>query len=498
MLKIVSTLKPLFLLIILLHRSNSQHNPHWWSNRNTIVHLFEWKWLDIARECEEFLAPRGFAGVQVSPVTENVIVAKRPWWERYQPISYKLQTRSGSELEFAEMCRRCNKVGIRIYVDVLLNHMAADQYQPAMGTAGSVADPGSKSFPAIPFTALDFHSTCEIWNWNDRYQVQNCELVGLKDLDQSNEWVRERLVEFLDHLVELGVAGFRVDAAKHMRASDLEIIYNRIRDLNVDHGFAPRSRAFIYQEVIDHGHETVSKYEYNLLGAVTEFRFSEEVGRAFRGHNQLKWLQNWGPHWGFLPSEHALVFVDNHDNQRDGGEVLTYKTSKQYKMATAFTLAYPYGISRIMSSFEFSDRDQSPPQTFEEEIISPEFDEATGACVNGWVCEHRWRQIYNMIEFKNVIGPVGINDWWDNGDNQIAFCRGNRGFVAFNGQTYDLKERLMTCLEPGVYCDVITGSKVNGQCSGKTIVVELWGYADIFIGSQEQDGVLAIHRDSKL
>lgn len=216
----------LALLVVAATSVSSQHNPHWWNNRNTIVHLFEWKWNDIARECEEFLAPRGFAGVQVSPASENVIVDKRPWWERYQPLSYKLVTRSGNEQEFADMCRRCNAVGIRIYVDVILNHMAADQYKTAMGTAGSTAEPGLKIFPAVPYSGMDFHENCEIWDWNDRYQVQNCELVGLKDLDQGSEWVRDRLVEFLDHLVELGVAGFRVDAAKHMKADDLKVSKN--------------------------------------------------------------------------------------------------------------------------------------------------------------------------------------------------------------------------------------------------------------------------------
>ncbi|KAI8039944.1 hypothetical protein M5D96_007369 [Drosophila gunungcola] len=115
--------------------SLAQHNPHWWGNRNTIVHLFEWKWSDIAEECESFLAPRGFAGVQVSPVNENIISAGRPWWERYQPISYKLTTRSGNEEEFGDMVRRCNEVGVRIYVDVLLNHMSGDFDGVAIGTA---------------------------------------------------------------------------------------------------------------------------------------------------------------------------------------------------------------------------------------------------------------------------------------------------------------------------------------------------------------------------
>lgn len=43
----------------------AQHDTHFWSNRDVIVHLFEWKWDDIAAECERFLAPNGFAGVQV-------------------------------------------------------------------------------------------------------------------------------------------------------------------------------------------------------------------------------------------------------------------------------------------------------------------------------------------------------------------------------------------------------------------------------------------------
>ena len=27
-----------------------------------------------------------------------------------------------------------------------------------------------------------------------------------------------------------------------------------------------------------------------------------------------------------------------------------------------------------------------------------------------------------------------MNEWWDNGDRQIAFCRGEKGFIAFNDQ----------------------------------------------------------------
>jgi alpha-amylase len=42
----------------------------------------------------------------------------------------------------------------------------------------------------------------------------------------------------------------------------------------------------------------------------------------------------------------------------------------------------------------------------------------------------------------SVLGTV-VNDWWDNGDKQIAFCRGGNGFIAFNDQyTTDLRVTL--------------------------------------------------------
>ncbi|CAD7088909.1 unnamed protein product [Hermetia illucens] len=485
-----------FGLVLLLAGINSEHNSNQWNSRNTIVHLFEWKWDDIAAECEDFLAPKGYAGVQVSPVNENLIVSGRPWYERYAPISYKLITRSGNEEQFADMVRRCNNVGIRIYVDVIFNHMSGNSDAP-IGTGGTVANPLDKDYPGVPYMELDFHPSCNINDWNDIYQVRNCELLGLKDLDQSKEWVRNRIVDFLNHLIDLGVAGFRVDAAKHMWPDDLRVIYGNLKDLNTYHGFPANSRPFIYQEVIDYGLDAISKYEYTEFGAVTEFLFSENIGRAFRGGSSLKWLTNWGPEWGFLPSDQGLVFVDNHDNQRDGDQVLTYKTPKEYKMAIAFMLAHPYGITRIISSFDFGDRDQPPPSADGEAILSPTFN-ADGTCNNGWICEHRWRQIYNMVGFKNAVRGTGLNDWWDNGNNQIAFCRGGSGFVAFNLEPFDFNQTLQTCLPTGTYCDVISGSKVDGKCTGKTVEVGYNGKAKIYIGTSEEDGVLAIHKNARL
>lgn len=130
-----------------------------------------------------------------------------------QPMSYNLVTRSGNEAAFADMTRRCNAVGIRIYADVVINHMSATT---GTGTGGSSGNSGTLSFPAVPYGSGDFNSRCSINNYNDIYQVRNCWLVGLPDLHGGSSWVRDKIVEFMNRLINLGVAGFRVDAVKHM------------------------------------------------------------------------------------------------------------------------------------------------------------------------------------------------------------------------------------------------------------------------------------------
>nr|XP_023015287.1 alpha-amylase-like [Leptinotarsa decemlineata] len=489
-------MKILFIFTTILCASEliyAQKNNNFANGRSAIVHLFEWKWADIANECENFLGPKGFAGVQISPPSENAVIGDRPWWERYQPVSYILTTRSGNEGELADMIRRCNAVGVRIYVDLLMNDMAA---QGGSGTAGSTCDPGSKYFPAVPYNSDDFHPTCTVNNYNDAANVRNCELVGLPDLDQSKDGVRQKLVAYIDHLIDLGVAGFRVDAAKHMWPADLAAIYGMAKNLNTDHGFAEGSRPFFFQEVIDLGGEAISKKEYIGFGTVLEFKFGVELGNAFQGHNALHWLKNWGPGWGLLESGDAVVFIDNHDNQRgDDNRILTYKNPKPYKAAIAYMLAHPLYTTRIMSSFDFNAHDQGPPSS-NGNIISPGFN-GDGTCTNGWVCEHRWHQITNMVKFRNVCQGTGLNDWWDNNDNQIAFSRGNKGFVAFT-VSGDINTTIKTGLPAGTYCDVISGDRENGSCTGKSVNVDGSGYASVSLSSNGDDFVLAIHEESKL
>jgi alpha-amylase len=485
-------------------------------NRTAFVQLFEWKWTDIARECETYLGPKGFAAVQISPPNEHAWItsgdgAPFPWWMRYQPVSYSLdRSRSGTRAEFIDMVNRCNAVGVGIYADVVINHMASGS-----GTTSSSGNSpwGGKSYARVPYGAGDFHSTCSITNYGDAGNVQNCELAGLPDLNTGAAYVRGKIADYLVDLATIGVKGFRVDAAKHMSATDLGAIVSAVNARLT-------TRPFWFLEVIGAGGEAVQPSQYFGLSdnqaTVTEFAFGPQLFGKFAGGGRLADLRTFGETWGLMPSNKAVAFTDNHDKQRGhggGGNYLTYHNGPTYDLANVFMLAWPYGYPVIMSSYAFN------TSTAFDTSHGPPFDASTGATrgpwdggvaqpacfiqsVGGWVCEHRFRPIGNMVSFRNAtIANFFVTDWWDNGGNQIAFGRGDRGFVVINKENTSLTRTYKTSLAAGSYCNIISGDftaatgTTAATCSGTVVTVDSLGNASITAAAF---GAAAIHSSARL
>ncbi|NCP63811.1 MAG: alpha-amylase [Paraglaciecola sp.] len=441
----------------------------------TFVHLFEWSWPDVATECETFLGPKGYAAVQVSPPNEHINVSQ--WWARYQPVSYVLQSRGGNRAQFIDMVQRCDAVGVKIYVDAVVNHMAAGS---GTGTAGNSF--GNKQYPM--YSPQDFHTSCAISDYSNRYQVQNCELVGLADLATEQNYVQNTIAAYLNDLMNIGVAGFRLDASKHLPSGDIAAILAKV----------PGS-PLIFQEVIDQGGEAISAAEYTGNGLVTEFKYSVAIGNTFRT-GKLAWLSNFGPAWGLMPSYQAVVFVDNHDNQRGhggAGNVITYEDGRLYDLANVFMLAFPYGYPKIMSSYDYhGDTDVDGPSV-------PVHNNGNLECYgSNWKCEHRYSYMAGGVDFRNnTTAAFSVTNWWDNGNNQIAFSRGDQGFVAINKETYGLTATIASGMAAGQYCNVLKGeiSADKTACSGEVITVQSNGNVNLNVAAYD---AVAIHHNAKL
>lgn len=454
-----------------------------------MVHLFEWKWKDIALECEQYLAPNNFCGVQVSPPVEHVILPNDnyPWWQRYQPASYRLYSRSGTEAEFIDMVHRCNKVGVRIYVDAVINHMAGLDRKGVAdgGSSYDSTDPANLQFPGVPFTTEHFtpRSMCpsgdgNVNNYGDPNNVRNCYLVGLTDLYGALPYVRDACAGYFNHLIEIGVAGIRIDAAKHMWPADIAAILAKLNPLPTDQGFPAGSKFYVFQEVIDQNDGAIKVDEYYDMGYVTEFRYCQKIGWGIQNYGQLANLVDYG--WGMAVSERAFIFVDNHDNQRGhggGGSILTYQSPRDYKQAQAYTLAQDYGFTRIMSSYDFgTNSDQGPPSDANGRTKDVSFN-SDGSCAGGWVCEHRWNVQRKMVQFRNAVAGTSMDNYYNDG-GAVAFSRGNKGFFAM-AKNGNFQKTLATGLPAGTYCNIID------DCAS-SVTVDASGMGSISINNYEE------------
>lgn len=79
-------------------------------------------------------------------------------------------------------------------------------------------------------------------------QVRDCRLVSLLDLALEKDYVSSKVADFMNKLIDMGVAGFRVDACKHMWPGDLSAVYGRLHNLSTK-WFSGGSRLFVFQEV---------------------------------------------------------------------------------------------------------------------------------------------------------------------------------------------------------------------------------------------------------
>lgn len=457
---------------------------------DTSVQLFEWSWNDIATECTQWLGPQGYGAVQISPPHASKVA--NGWWGVYQPVNYvNLTSRMGTEAQLQSMINTCHTAGVRVYADIVVNQMADGS---GTATDGSRWNANNLAFPF--FSALDFHPNCTI-NGNDynspagQFNVQNCRLGGLPDLATENSYVKGQIVNYLTKLIDMGVDGFRIDAAKHMQASALQSIFTTLKTSR------PKTKAgeniWITQEIINDG--ATNRGEYFPIGTLNEFQFTYAMRDVFRSQNgqSLSTIPtimgswgNWGGAWGFIQPQNATIFINNWDTERNGSSLnaSNYGTGVQndtvgtqrYALANVFMLAQGYGEAQVQSGFRFTDHNADRP------TASP-YSNGVAQINVVWDFIHRWQPVSNMIKLRSAAAGQAQTNWTVGNANQVAFSRGNVAFVALNNTGTAWTRSFFTNLPAGTYCNVINGGR-NGAgtaCTGSSVVVDANGNANITV-----------------
>lgn len=432
------------------------------------VIAFQQTWKSIAKECTNTYGPQGVKYVEVSPPQESIQGTQ--WWTSYQPVSYRLDSKLGTEAEFQDMIETCQAAGVGIIADVVLNQTTGSDVAAGeqTGVAGTKYNGSTGDYPGFTgedgqypqgVTAADFHdyeNGKSISDYTNQQEVQEGRLSSMWDFDTSSAKVQDIQSDYLAKLYKMGVQGFRMDAVKHINNEDMKAIKDQMAKK------VGKSADDIYwiQEVIGNANEAAGIQPRNYLetGTVTQFDYKSDLNAKFKGKiAELKDLSTRIGDLSYNPnaieSANANVFVTNWDTARNEGAI-TYKDDSMYALANAFMLAYDYGTPRLLSDYKYDVNDDGAPGATETAVPDVDFDEACSTKDGDWNCQQRWTTTRGMIAFHNYVDGTSVSDWQDDGANNIAFSRGDKGFVAINNSTEDKEAEYATSMPDGEYCDV--------------------------------------------
>lgn len=400
---------------------------------DVILHAFDWSY-DAVADRAPAIAEAGYSAVLVTPPLKSPITEECRWYQRYQPQDFRvIQNCDGDKESFVAMIDALAKVDVLAYADVVVNHMAnernaATTFPGEDALATYEADPDywqrQQLYGALDdglFSPNDFHSPQCIVNYGDRQEVINGRICGggddpglpdLRDTVPGDNWVLDQRKQYIQSLYNLGVRGFRLDAAKHMPNGAIQY-------------FVPAevaNNAHIFAEIITAGGVGDSSYETFLEPYLRElppafsaydFPLLNVIKQAFGYDNSLADLAQPYADGNALENSRAITVVTTHD--------IPYNEGFRYLILdpTDEALAYAYILGR----------DGGTPLVFDDGTTAdPPFGQIDGG---------RWQNVWNqdvmtrMIDFHNRMQGQTMEMLYAD-DCTLLWRRNEEGIVAIN------------------------------------------------------------------
>ena len=234
----------------------------------------------------DYIKGMGFDAIWISPIVENTAGSYHGY---HLTNLYKLNSNFGTEDDLKNLITACHKKDIWVMVDVVANHVGP------VGTDFSKITPFNK--------AEHYHDWCDITDWSNQWQVENCRLCGLPDLKQENTWVTEKLLSWITDIVKkYNFDGIRIDTIMEVPKSFWD-------------KFRKSAGVFQIGEAFDGRLDYVADYQ-NHLDSVFNYPLYYTIKSSFCGsfRNLEGYFMNSRSH--FPHPEYMATFVENHDNPR--------------------------------------------------------------------------------------------------------------------------------------------------------------------------------------
>lgn len=261
----------------------------------------------------------GANGLALGPVFESST-------HGYDTIDYfRVDPRLGDEGDLVSLFAAAKEKGVRVLLDGVFNHVGPDFVTPELVRADEV---------------FEGHE-------------------GLRALDHENPATVDLVVRVMNHWLERGADGWRLDAAYSVDPGFWAQVLPRVREAHPD--------AYIVGEVL-HG-DYADIVQRSGMDAVTQYELWQAVWHGIADANlfELDWaLQR---HNGFLDSFVPYTFVGNHDVSRLATRIPDAR-HREHALVLLFTLG---GTPAVYAGDEYGFEAVKEERIGGDDAIRPEF-----------------------------------------------------------------------------------------------------------------------------
>lgn len=268
-----------------------------------------------------YIANLGVTAIWISPVSEQEPVSKDGNEGSYHGYFTKdfatPNQHFGSREDLQDLIDEAHALGLKMILDVVPNHTA--DYLDAYAT--TYASQSYQPAPPLNDGNLYHHAgDCLFNGLESQEQIENCDLGGLDDLDQSNPVVSRFLIDTYKDWVSMGFDGIRVDAARSIPKPWL-------------HHFEQEMEVPTFGEVFVGDIDYVAEYQGPQWG-VLDFPYFFTVRDVFAADGDMRALSTlFAQDYKYQNANRLETFIDNHDRAR----FLTWADDSYQRLRSALT-----------------------------------------------------------------------------------------------------------------------------------------------------------------
>ncbi len=284
----------------------------------------------------------GVSGIWLMPIMPSNT------YHKYDVRNYKdIDKNYGTLEDFSEFLEKTEERGIKVIIDLVVNHTSnLHPWFKEFKKAVEENDTTNKYYSYYSLYTKEEAQTItnkRFYRITDDYYYEGNFDSSMPELNFDNEDVRNEFVDIMEFWINLGVDGFRIDAAKY--------VYLHEEDKNVSffNWFATEAKKlkediYLVGEIWDRNSVILPYYE--AISAF-DFQMSESGGRVASTalgidsvNSYVKYLNNYKNSVKEIRSDAILQpFISNHDQNRAAG-YLNVDSGLMYIAANLYMLTY--------------------------------------------------------------------------------------------------------------------------------------------------------------